>query len=192
VTIEDLEAQLVAAREAQTTGREARAKLLEAERALAAARNEEYAEPIDFPVQWDVGAPMPHVVMNDYRCFLAFYLHEPESEASESLALVEFERCISAKLGAPNDEVLKGHPLYGRGADWYTAQRVRNSRWLAEIEKISSVHSQYRPETWRSLTHFIFWFHDTTFECIANSFKIERRSTSMPELLAEMTRRVVG
>lgn len=31
--------------------------LLEAERALAAAQNEPYAVPIEFPVQWDTGAP---------------------------------------------------------------------------------------------------------------------------------------
>jgi hypothetical protein len=109
-----------------------------------------------------------------------------------SLALVQFERCFSAKLGAPNDEVLAGHPLYGRGADGYTAQRVRNSRWLNEIDKIESVHRGYNPETWRSLEHFVFWFHDTTFECIAKSFKLERRSCSMAELLVEMSRRVVG
>ena len=31
-----------------------------AERALAAARNEAHAVPPEFPVQWDVGAPLPH------------------------------------------------------------------------------------------------------------------------------------
>jgi hypothetical protein len=167
---------------------------------------EEYAEPIDFPVQWDVGAPLPHVLMNDYRCLLAFYVHvpdpnwdgtyatvkDPAAQQMEALALVAFERCVSAKLGAPNDEVIHGHPLYGRGAKAYTAQRVRNSRWLAEIEKTNSVHRGYRPENWRELTHFIFWFHDTTFECIAKSFTVERHDTSMTELLATMARRVVG
>lgn len=180
--------------------------MLEAERRLAAARNEEYAEPIAFPVAWDVGAPLPHLLMNDYRAFLSFYtrvvdpnwdgtyvtVKDPGGATTESLALVEFERCIAAKLGAPNDEVFAGHPLYGKGADSYTAQRVRNSRWLAEIEKIESVHRQYRPETWRTLEHYIFWFHDTTFECIAKSFEVERRACSMTELLAEMARRVTG
>ena len=119
-------------------------------------------------------------------------IKDPGSGATESLALVEFEHCISAKLGAPNDEVFSGHPLYGRGACMYSAQRVRNSRWLAEIDKNESVHVGYKPETWRSLTHFIFWFHDTTFECVAKSFKVERHAVSMRDLLAEMTRKVIG
>ena len=33
--------------------------VLDAERALAAARREPHAVPIDFPVQWDIGAPLP-------------------------------------------------------------------------------------------------------------------------------------
>jgi predicted dithiol-disulfide oxidoreductase (DUF899 family) len=37
----------------------AKEALLAAERALAAARNEPHAVPIEFPVQWDTGAPLP-------------------------------------------------------------------------------------------------------------------------------------
>ena len=47
-------------------------------------------------------------------------------EKSRPLALVEFPLCTPVKLGSPNDEVFDGHPLYGRGMDDYTAQRVRN------------------------------------------------------------------
>ena len=81
--------------------------------------------------------------------------------------------CVSAKLGDPNDEVFSGHPLQGKGLEAYAAQRVVNSRWLKEIETINSVHPQYRPAMWRDLQHFIFWFHDSTFECLARSFKVE-------------------
>ena len=57
----------------------------------------------------------------------------PGSPDVESLALVEFVGCVSARLGSPNDEVFEGHPLSGKGLDGYTAQRVVNSRWLAEL-----------------------------------------------------------
>ncbi len=152
-----------------------------------AAKNEEYAIPLDFPVRWDIGAPLPHVIQNDYKTFLAFYLRVPDpgrdgtyiivkdpgDGSAESLALVEFFRCVSSRLGTPNDEVLNGHPLFGKGLDGYTAQKVENSRWIAELEAINKVHRCYAPDRWRDLNHYVFWFHDSTFECVAESYKVE-------------------
>jgi hypothetical protein len=186
--------------------RAAAQEVLSLERQLAAKKGDEYAEPCGFPLKWDVGAPMPHLIVNDHRALLGFLLREPDpnwdgtyvtikspSDAQpEPLALVEFERCISARLGAPNDEVFSGHPLHGKGLEGYTAQRVVNSRWLKEIEKINSVHTMYRPESWRDLNHFVFWFHDSTFECIARSYKVETYRTSMKDLLRVMIERAVS
>ncbi|MGE3407540.1 MAG: hypothetical protein AB7I37_12045 [Pirellulales bacterium] len=176
------------------------------ERHLAAARGEEYAEPCYFPLKWDIGAPMPQLLVNDYRAFLAFLVRESDpnwdgsyvtiksarDQQSKPLGLVEFEHCISARLGAPNDEVFEGHPLNGKGLEAYQAQRVVNSRWLKEIEAINSVHHMYRPESWQDLSHYIFWFHDSTFECIARSFKVESHRMSMKELLGLMVERLVA
>jgi hypothetical protein len=185
--------------------RAAESALFEAERALAASRNEEHAVPLDFPVRWNTGAPMPQLLRNDHRAFLIFLqktfdpnwdgtyatMKDPSSTQPEPLALVEFHRCITAKLGAPNDEVLHGHPLAGSGLDAYTAQIVRNSRWLAELEKINSVHRGYRPEWWTARMHYVLWFKDSTFECIAESFTVENHMCSMPELLELAARRLV-
>ena len=41
-----------------------------AERALAAARGEQYAEEIDIGVAWDAGAPLPHVLTNGSRTLI--------------------------------------------------------------------------------------------------------------------------
>jgi hypothetical protein len=185
--------------------RAAQAALLAAERALAASRNEEHAVPLEFPVRWDIGAPLPQLLVNDYRAFLLFYVKtvdpswdgtyvtvkDPGSGQSEPLALVELKRCIAAKLGSPNDEVFHGHPLAGKGLESYTAQLVRGSRWISEIQKINSVHAGYRPDAWQKYNHYVFWFHDTTFECIAESFAVELRDCSMAELLAEACSRLV-
>jgi hypothetical protein len=179
---------------------------LRLERQLAATKGEEYAEPCDFPLKWDTGAPMPQLMVNDNRALLAFLLSEqnpdwdgtfvtvksPSDEAPEPLALVEFDSCVSAKLGAPNEEVFEGHPLNGKGLEPYSAQRVVNSRWLKEIEGINSVHRMYRPESWRDRTHFIFWFHDSTFECLARSYKVETYRASMKEVLGRMMERLIS
>ena len=172
---------------------------LRLEREIAALKGEEYAIPADFPVLWDVGAPLPQLLINDYKTFLLFYrsvpdpqwdgttcrVVDPTSPEEAPLVLVEFLRCSSAKLGSPNDEVLSGHPLEGRGLKAYSAQQVINSKWIKEVQTINSVHTQYREDRWKIIKHYVFWFHDTTFECLAESFNVELHDKSMPELLKD-------
>lgn len=184
----------------------AHSELLRVERELASASGEEFAVPLDFPVRWDIGAPLPHLIVSDTRALLSFYLREtdpnwdgsyvtlkdPSDGSVESLALVEFEHCISAKLGGPNDEVFEGHPLSGRGLEPYSAQVVKNSRWIQELESINSVHRMYNPDLWRDSNHYVFWFHDSTFECVARSYKVETHRESMTEMLARMAQRALA
>jgi hypothetical protein len=200
--------------------RAAQTALLTAERELAASRNEEHAVPLEFPAPWDTGAPLPQLLVNDHRAFLIFLRRAVEPKpngpattapgaaavepptiapgapsnepAIQPVAVVEFKRCMSAKLGSPNDEVFHNHPLSGKGLESYTAQLVRNSRWLAELQKVNSVHAGYCHHAWSKLNHYVFWFHDTTFECIAESFAVELRDAAIPELLAETCRRLVA
>jgi hypothetical protein len=185
--------------------RAARDAVLQAERNLAAAKSEPYAAPIEFPVSWDVGAPLPYLLQNDHRTFLTFFVRDidpdwdgsyvsvrsPNSNVAEKLAVVEFERCICTKMGTPNDEVLHGHPLHGKGLEGYEAMLVKNSAWLKELEAINSVHSCYRAEVWRGLNHYILPFHDCTFECVAQGFKVEAFQMSLSELLSEVCKRLV-
>ncbi|HEV2816553.1 MAG TPA: hypothetical protein VGW40_04955 [Allosphingosinicella sp.] len=218
--IEELEAALAAAqRQLEEAGRAliaphssrqreaylaADEALLSAERALAAARGEAHAAPIAFPVRWSTGAPLPHLLQNDHRTLLLFVVEDvdpdwdgswvrvvgPATEAE--IALVEFEGCASAKLGMPNDEAFRGHPLIGRGLHAYGAFKVVHSAWIAELAAINSVHPMDRPETWSRLTHFILGFHDSTFECVARDFRLETRRGSIADALAQACRRMVG
>lgn len=183
----------------------AHAELMLAERGLAAAKEQEYAIPMEFPYAWSIGAPLPYLLQNDYRTFVTFLLREhdpnwdgsyvkvvdPASSSPHSIAVVEFKLCHATRMGAPNDEVFHGHPLDGKGMEPYTAQEVVNSRWLAEIEAINSVHSCYDPDSWKSLHHYVFWFHDSTFECVAESFEVETFDKTIPEILADLSDRLI-
>ena len=125
----------------------ARAAVLQAERHLAAAKGEQYPVPIEFPVSWDTGAPLAHLLKNDDRTFLTLFVRDidsswvgsyvsvrhPNSKVSEKLAIVQFERCVCSKMGSPNEDVLHGHPLYGKGLAGYETMSVRNSTWLKEL-----------------------------------------------------------
>lgn len=179
--------------------------VLSAERAIARALGEEFAVPINFPVQWDSGAPLPYLLQSEYKTYLVFFLQEsdpnwngtfttvrhPDSSETSKIALVEFKQCISAKLGSPNDEVLNGHPLSGRGFQGDRPMIVNNSNWAKELQTINSVHNQYRPERWNGIQHFIFGFHDSTFECVAGSFAVEVFEATLPFVLAEVCKRLL-
>jgi len=177
--------------------KEASEEVLRFERELAAENNEEYAVKIEFPVEWDRGAPLPHLFLNDYRAFLTFYIREndpnwdgtyvnvidPVDETPVSLALVQFNSCAIAKLGAPNDEVFHGHPLEGKGLEAYSPLVIKNSKWIEEIKSINKVHSYYSESHWLNRNHYLFGFHDTTFECIADSFDVSLYKTNMESLM---------
>jgi hypothetical protein len=180
--------------------------LLICERQLAAAKKEEYADVIDFPVAWDVGTPLPHLFLNGHKAYLIFYVKsldpnwdgtyttivDTASDKITFLALVEFEHCTSAKLGSPNDEVFGGHPLYRKDLEPYTPMQIINSNWIKEIQGINSIHSNYNPENWKNTKHFFFGFHDDTFECIADSFKVELHQTSFKNLLNIVLEKLVN
>ncbi len=59
----------------------------------------------------------------------------------------------------------------------------RGSRWLAELMKINSVHSQYNPDWWKQYRHYLLAFHDETFECIARGHSLKQTMSSFLEAL---------
>jgi len=137
-----------------------------------------YAEPAGLTVNWDTGAPMP-VLISGARTFVVFYLsrHDPVFEgadprardprADHGVGVVEFQDVASVKMGSPNDEVLCGHPLWGSGLEFYRAQEVRNSPWIAELIQVNRVHGSFRESRWSGARHFVLPFHDETVECVA-------------------------
>jgi hypothetical protein len=190
--------------QAQAELRAAMDAQLEAERALAAARNQEHAVPFDLGVQWDVGAPLPHLLTSGLRTLLAFYLSEPDpqwdgtyvrvvdpsDEQPASLALVEFVACSAVKMGPPNDEVIHAHPLYGRGLAAYQPLTVVNSRWIAELIAINRVHEQFSAAHWEGQHHFLFPFHDETVEAVARDVRLATSREPMRALLARTLERL--
>ena len=153
--------------------------------------------------QPDVGAPQP-LVLSDERVTLLAYsvqrkpypfdggvLTEADMKLSgEQVALVEFRSCHSFMFGAPNDEACGGHPLADRGLSPYGVFEIENSSWIRQLEKMNSVHSQHEGGWLLTLKHFIFAFHDSTFECVASGLSWSLHSGSLEALLAEMRKRL--
>lgn len=185
--------------------RPAQQEVLAAERELARAHGRQYAVELDPPLRWDPGAPLPHLLTNGHDAYLMFYLPDrdpdwdgtsvrimdPASDGAVPLGMVKFSRVHSMKLGGPNDEALHGHPLTGQGLRPYGAHRVLNSQWIAEEERINSVHPHHRGGWHERLNHYVFCFHDETFECIAQALTVERHLTSPRALLHDLANRLL-
>lgn len=144
--------------------------LMTAERELAAAEGRPYAVLCECALSWDIGAPLPVLLQSDHKAYLFFLLPDTDKQIGQLV----FEGLSTTMFGAPNDETFEGHPLSGSGFEGYRAMRVINSPWITQLEKMNSVHPYHNPARYAAYCHFIFPFHDTTFECVARSFTASR------------------
>ena len=152
----------------------------------------------DLP-QSSTGAPQPFVMADERLTILAYYLENRDPDwdgsyvrvlgptnADEPLALVRFFSCRAHMFGPPNDEAFHGHPLASRGLEPYRAFRIEHSSWIRHLERMNSVHPRHRPESFEKLQHFIFAFHDSTFECVCKSYEIQTTRGAIASAVPEM------
>jgi hypothetical protein len=153
--------------------------------------------------QSSVGAPLPIVLSDEHKILLAYIIEDTPSDwdgssvrvvdpstPGEPLALVEFTAYWSFMFGAPSDEAFHGHPLAGRGLHPYGAFEIENSSWVRQLEKMNSVHPYHKSERFERLRHYIFAFHDSTFECVADGFTVSEHEGSLESILPVMQSRL--
>jgi len=118
-------------------------------------------------------APVPSVEVQDEDVLLKFFVNPfrfPEF-LEEELGILRFVRCQRYRLGSTNDE------------GWYLGQ-CRFSRFAPEWGQFYMVQGDAdlldAPNDWQSVgpqiaagRHFLFYFRDSTFECVAEHCKIE-------------------
>jgi hypothetical protein len=73
-------------------------------------------------------------------------------------------------LGPPDEEAIAGHPPSGRGLYACGVFRVDRSSLVRRLERLNSVHGGHDPTEIRSTGPLHFYVHDSTFECVAESF----------------------
>ena len=104
--------------------------------------------------------------------------------------LITFDRYSAMMFGPPNDEAFEGHPLAARGLSPYRVQEIKGSSWIRALERMNSVHPHHEPERYASLRHFVFAFHDSTFECVATSYAIEVEQGPLQHIVDAMKARL--
>jgi hypothetical protein len=113
----------------------------------------------DWP-QPNAGVPEPMTIADDRSLFIRYRAQ------SDRFVVVHFPLCHAFTFGAPNDEALGGHPLRGRGLQFYSVHRVEGSSWLSLLEQRNSVHPNHNKRRFLDgMTHYVFTFHDSTLEC---------------------------
>ena len=60
-----------------------------------------------------------------------------------------------------------------KGLRLYEAHIIENSSWINELNKIHQVHQDYNHEHWRSLKHYLLYFHDEMIEVVTRDFKVK-------------------
>jgi len=150
--------------------------------------------------QSSVGAPNPVVLAGEHDVLLTYYLEDaPEGwdgtsvrivgtdTEGEPVAVVKFNQCTAHMSGPPNDETFSGHPLAERGLGPYGVFEIKNSSWLRKLESMNAVHPYHDKDRFlENKKHFVFSFHDTTFECIAEGFTVEVSTGSVKSMVPRM------
>lgn len=178
---------------------------LQAERDLAAARGEPYAQVIDIGPGWDTGAPLPHLISNGSRAVVVSRAHQhdpawdgtyammasPADPDPSPLLVIEMWGCSDIVFGGPNDEAITGHPLYGKGLSVYEAHEVFNSAWIEERITVNSVHPRHSDAPFRELHHYALLFHDETLEALALGIESRLVHGTMRETLMSLAQSLI-
>ena len=153
----------------------------------------------DIP-QSSIGAPIPVIVSGEHDLLIAFYLQDTSDDwtgetvkvmgkdsANEPVCIVHFQNCYAHIFGPPNDEAFSGHPLSDKGLEPFGSYEVKNSSWLQDLEVMNSVHPYHdKTRFLERKRHIVLTFHDTTFECIAESYKYNIATGSVGGMVASM------
>lgn len=138
------------------------------------------------------------LVQTEYNTFLTFNAMRATDRMSPyggpfmddaGIALIEFEMCSVTKFGYPNDEAWGGIPRT-RGLS-YGIFEVQNSKWIRELTALNRHSFPNTPDDVGS-RHFLFLFHDSSFECIVTGMKLELFDGPYRNVFARITERVLG
>lgn len=147
----------------------------------------------------NVGAPLPIILADEHRLLLAYLVSEADPdwdgsnvtvvtpESDGLVAIVRFDSPTVHMFGPPNDEAFGGHPLSERGLCPNAVHEVRRSSWIRDLERMNSVHPYHNRQRFlEHKRHFIFAFHDSTFESVAHGFDATLVRGSLASALSEM------
>jgi hypothetical protein len=104
-------------------------------------------------------------------------------------AVVEFKRCRVSRFGSPYDEARCGVPQYKAAS--YGIYEVLGSSWIKEVVRLNR-YSFPKTTDGYVKRHFLFTFHDDTFECLADDLTLEVFDEPYAVTFERVRRRALG
>lgn len=147
----------------------------------------------DLGFQTEAAVSGPLLLQTEYDAFLTFNavrINASGKYDTAGIGIIEFKGCSSTKFGYPNDEALGGHPLYKRGLKAYGVFEVLGSSWIRQMTEQNRICFPHTVDS--KERHFIFTFHDSTFECIADSYVATLSIEPYQQIFKKIAERVLN
>jgi hypothetical protein len=129
------------------------------------------------------------LMFNAMRDTLRPFPHGGFYKEDAGIAVIELVRCAITKFGYPNDEAWSHVPRTAGLA--YGVFEVHNSSWISELTRLNRFGFPNTPEP-TDQRHFLFLFHDSSFECIAHDLRVEVMQEKFAAAFAHMSRRALA
>lgn len=137
----------------------ARKDLLAAER-LAADADEQ-----PFAIEWQIDCEWPRMAQNAFMMTGSF-VSVLTFDGSMGILQVVFQNPDAVRFSCVSDEVIMGHPLFGKGLYAYGLFKVMKSAWIDELRKCDSVHPQHDESHWKAAVHYLLCLKDRMCEVV--------------------------
>lgn len=124
----------------------------------------------------DPNSPEPAIHIKDKELYLEFYLNHyiyPHIKEGQKGVLV-FSDCYMYRLGSPNDHgfYLKQYRYSPDDIKWGEFYKLIDSNWKNDFPA-DKIVSNKNLKNVDNLKHYLFFFRDNTFECIAKSYNFK-------------------
>jgi hypothetical protein len=132
------------------------------------------------------------LLQSEYSTYVIFNAVRDDSDSYEDTgrAICNFDGCMVTKFGYPNDEAYFSIPrTSGLG---YAVCEVMGSRWKDEIAELNEYSFPGSGQLFADLRHFLILFHDSSFECLANSISSELSNEPLAAILSRLSERLAA
>ncbi len=155
--------------------------------------------------QPNAGASLPVIFCDEFQLKLAYLVHKTDNEsiddaaavtvnqdsASKELIIIEFSSFCVYSFGIPNHRPINKqqfeNTIYPLGIF-----RIENSSWISALEKEESSSLTFTRKRVLSCQHFIIYFQNSTFECIAEDFEIRREQNTISNIGAQFIKTMIS
>nr|WP_299382190.1 hypothetical protein [Allomuricauda sp.] len=131
---------------------------------------------LNFDFDAEPNAPSPDISINDSTLILKFLLNPFlwDNVEDDEQAELHFYDVLKYRLGGPGSDNFSDFRYYDEGIDNYGFYHLKNSYWTKDFPLDEKVVSEEPNSENGVFKHYVFFFRDNTFECIAEDFKFVR------------------